>query len=285
MSLEARQKWAILARGWKDTGAPAAPSPQDISNYVEPLPRGGGRVLVLGCTPSLRNRLLSESFTPVSVDITREMLEMTTPLVTPAGAELLIQGDWLQLPLSDNSIEAAIGDKVLGNVMPSDWPALFSEVNRVLCSGGAFLTRASPHGEQLLEPPPRRAFGELVNKWVSLQKNGMRLENACSGLWEDCMDMSTERVTPYMGTQQLHRVIPATEKECVREAGADPEAVALVKRFVRNYWSSRHARWSAYTVEAILDAARVHFDFVGTYAASDYPEGDRQPVFHFVRHT
>jgi SAM-dependent methyltransferase len=211
------------------------------------------------------------------------MIDLTTPLVTQVGNDMLVQGNWLQLPLCDNSIDAVVGDKVLGNVMPSEWPELFADVKRVLRPGGTFITRASPHGEYLLEPPPRRAFRDLVSKWASFQREGMKLDDACSGLWEDCMDMSTEHVTPYIGTQQLIRVIPPTEIDCITEAGSDPGNILLVERFVQKYWPSRDARWSAYTLESIKTAARDYFDYVGKYAASDYPEGNRQPVFHFIR--
>lgn len=285
MKLEAQQKWTILASAWKDTGPPAAPSSQDVSNYVLHIPSGCTSVLVLGCTPALRNYLRSKSYIVVSIDITHEMIDVTKPLITGAGVEFMVQGDWLVLPLRDNSVDAVVGDKVLGNVMPDDWPKLFAEVKRVLHSDGAFLTRASPHGEHLLKPPPRRKFGELVSKWTSFLKKGMRLDDACSGLWEDCMDMSTDPITSSSGTQQLRRVVPTTKAACIVEAGADQDAILLVQNFIQKYWPSRDARWSAYTVESILTAASVNFDYVDAYTASDYPEGNRQPVFHFIRRT
>jgi len=282
-SVEVKEKWRILASAWRDTGPPAAPSPLDVSNYILHLPSAGAFVLVLGCTPALRNRLCLESYTVMSIDITREMIDVTAPLVVRAGGGSMIQGDWLQMPLCDNSFDAVIGDKVLGNMMPDDWPIFFAEVKRVLRPDGVFLTRASPHGIHLLEPPQQRSFSDLVVKWATFQKSGMKLDDACSGLWEDCMDISTDHINPHIGTQQLCRVIPITEAECVNEAGIDSVAISLVQTFIHKYWSSRNARWSAYTIESILQSAGIYFEYVNTYSASDYPEGNRQPVFHFIR--
>lgn len=282
---EAQEKWTILAEAWRDSGPPAAPSLQDVSNYVGHAPKGGTSVLILGCTPALRNRFLAKSYSVISVDITRKMIDLTTPLVTEAGVDILVQGNWLQIPVCNSSVDIVVGDKVLGNVMPGEWSQMFAEVKRVLRPDGTFLTRASPHGEHLLEPPPRRAFGELVSKWTSYLEMGMKLDAACSGLWEDCMDMSTEHDTPSIGTQQLLRVIPTTKEECLYTAGEDSDSASLVQRFIDNYWPSRDARWSAYTVDGILSASSHHFEYVNAYTASDYPEGNRQPVFHFVRRT
>lgn len=132
ISKESQLKWRILARTWKHTGPPAAPSSDDVKNYVSNIPKVSTRVLVLGCTPALRNALLAERYNVVSVDITREMIHMTTKLVSKKGSDFPVQGDWLQLPLCDKSVDAAIGDKVLGNVDPGNWEYLFSEIKRIL---------------------------------------------------------------------------------------------------------------------------------------------------------
>ncbi|MCL5428322.1 MAG: class I SAM-dependent methyltransferase [Chloroflexi bacterium] len=285
MSFEARQKWSILASAWKDTGPPAAPSLQDVSNYIGHISKRKATVLLLGCTSSLRNRLLGDSCKVVSVDITRRMLEATKPLVTESDADIVVQGDWLHLPLNNNEVDAVVGDKILGNVMPEEWAELFAEVKRVSRPTAPFLTRASPHGEDLLQPPAIRPFSELVKRWAIFYKEGMDIDSACSGLWEDCMDMSTVSITPFVGTQQLKRVIPITKIECLSSAGKEQHAISLVRLFIRKFWHSREARWSAYTVKGILTAASIHFDYVGQYTATDYPEGDRQPVFHFVSRT
>lgn len=282
ISKGSQQKWKILARAWKDTGPPAAPSPNDIINYICSIPKVSTRVLVLGCTPALRNALVAEHHNVISVDITKEMIEMTTKLVSKKGNDFPVQGDWLQLPLRDKSIDAVIGDKVLGNVDPNNWECFFSEIKRVLHPKGVLLTRASPHGKQQLELPKYQTFSEMIWKWLTFHKAGMDLNNACAGLWEDCMDMSTKLVTPYIGTQQLSRILPDTKAACIREANEDPDATPFTRYFIQKYWTSRNLQWSAYTVEGILSAASSYFDCLGTYAASDYPEGARQPIFHFV---
>ena len=254
-------------------------------NYSSHLPQSVVSVLVLGCTPVLRNYLKSKGYKVIAVDITREMINITRPLVADDGEELMIQGDWLYLPLPNNSVDAVVGDKVLGNVMPEGWPQLFAEIGRVLRMNGVFLTRATPHGKFFLQPPPHRSFVDLLTKWTVLYKAGMKLDNASSGLWEDLMDISTEKVTLSLGTQQLSRAIPDTQEECINAAGNDWYAYILVSDFIQKYWVSRYARWSAYALYSIQTVASHHFHFKDSYEASDYHEGDRQPIFHFVRHS
>lgn len=280
MTYEAREKWTVLAEGWSATTPPAAPSHDDVEAY---LMRAGreGRILLLGCTPAVRRAAVERGLRVLSVDITEAMLAHSARAVPPSHSDALCQGDWLDLPLVSGSIDVVLGDKVFGNVMPADWPRWLSELRRVLVPRGLFLTRASPHGTQDLTIATRQSFEEARERWLRAMEGETALEVACSGLWEDCMDSSTVRDGLRSGTQQLARLLPTSSEELLSTASS-AACIELTREFIRRYWDSRYARWSAYSEQALVDAVAGLFEFRGRHVAHDYPEADRQPVYEFV---
>jgi ubiquinone/menaquinone biosynthesis C-methylase UbiE len=271
-------KWSFLAANWNQAAPPASPSPEDLEHYFEYI-LPGNIVLVLGVTPSLREAAVSKGAFHISVDCTPDMIVKANEFVSTNNRSTVVQGDWRQLPISDNSVDRVIGDKVLGNLMPQDWPNVFSEVARVLRPKGRFITRATPHGKERLLINSGRSFKESILYWTKKHEEGLHINSASAGLWEDLMDASTNYETNQLGTQQLARVIPSTKDECMIIASRVLSDQSVFKAMIDRFWASRYSLWSSYCEDAIPQAAAPYFRFVELKNADDYEAGKRQPCF------
>jgi SAM-dependent methyltransferase len=107
---------------------------------VEHTPAGDlGSIAEICCGRGEMFRLVPKRFTHgVGVDISLRMLEKARAETTP-NRILFVQGDALQLPLRPASFDCVF---TLGGIHHvCDWPALFSEVFRILKPGGRFVFR------------------------------------------------------------------------------------------------------------------------------------------------
>jgi hypothetical protein len=96
------------------------------------------------------------------------------------------------------------------------------------------------------------------------------------------MDVSTECLTKYVGTQQLARVLPDSREGCLEGLPSGSTERLLAERFIDRYWPSREATWSAYSFDGVRQAVDGKLRLTQTYAANDYPEAERQPVICLV---
>lgn len=280
-----RAKWDLLASRWMHVQPPAAPSEQDADHYVRLCGEGGSRTaLLLGCTPLLRLRLRQEAETLICVDISPGMVQQSVFELPMGVNERFVVSDWLRLPIPMSSVDCIAGDKVFDNVDPTLWHDWLQELARVLKPGGSFVTRLAPRGNQRLVTPGRVSFVDLVHKWTDGIANGeSTLEHACSGLWEDCLAVSTVPVSKQVGTQRIGDVLPSTRGGCLAADPANEYSRALVDLFVARYWPSRCATWTAYSFEGALGAATDSFSVSETLVSFDYPESQRQPIVGFER--
>ena len=275
-----REKWRLLAEGWMSLTPPAAPSKGDVALYI-----GAGRVtsnsrvLLLGCTPALRQALDSHGAGFSTVDFTPEMLHKSLSVFPPAPAEIVTNADWLNLPFASNQFDCVLGDKVLGNVLPHDWPTWFASLHRVTREDAVVVTRITLPGRQESPSAESRTFADRVDYWSDLVSCGaMSVDHAISGLWEECMTASTEWLAEGVGTQTLARTTPDALEELLDDRSASTIKVDLLGAFRQRFWPSRNAKWSAYTLEGIRRTAEPWFEVSDLLHAADYIEAADQPL-------
>src|SRR5688500_17610235 len=105
-------KWQLLSKQWMNVQSPAAPSESDAANYVRLLGDGiTGRVLILGCTRTLRRVLSERARELICADISPGMMSRSEDVFARRVNESFVVTDWLDLPLEDASIDAVVGDK------------------------------------------------------------------------------------------------------------------------------------------------------------------------------
>lgn len=101
------------------------------------------RVLVLGATPELRDLVLGFGGELVTIDISWEMIEKTTPLMKYQNhpREIILKANWLNNPIKDNNFDVILGDAVTLNMPHSDQNKFFKEMKRLLKPGGFIILR------------------------------------------------------------------------------------------------------------------------------------------------
>lgn len=161
-----RDHWNDHARQWDRVGPPLRPCAEDIRLARELI--GGGdegagnrrHAVLLGVTPEVASMDWPRGTRLTAVDRCMEMIRGVFPgrkLAMPARA---VRGDWLSLPLPDDSADWVVGDGCYTLLAgPESYRALGREVRRVLRSGGRYLARLFVRPDQ--PEPVERVFDDL----------------------------------------------------------------------------------------------------------------------------
>lgn len=107
-----------------------------------------GKALEIGCGPGeIANYLKMKGLDITGIDISEKMIEIATRLNTHIDFRV---GDVFNLDYKSNSIAGIVAPYLIVNFKPEDLPAAFSEMVRVLVTGGQLLI-AFHSGNQELE--------------------------------------------------------------------------------------------------------------------------------------
>lgn len=279
------EKWELLSKQWMSVRPPAAPSEGDASNYLRLLGDGAlGRVLILGCTPTLRRVLTESAQELICADISPGMLTRSEEVFPRRLNETFVNTDWFRLPMERHTIDAVVGDKVFDNVPPGLWAEWLRGLAHVLKPGACFATRIAPRGRQALKVPASAAYEVIVHRWADLVRaRQAELEEACSGFWEDALASSTAMHTNQVGDQRISRVLPHSRRECLAPFKHGSVERDLVELVLARYWSARDATWTAYSLEGVIRASAPWFAVSAMLLAHDYAESSRQPTLGLER--
>jgi SAM-dependent methyltransferase len=280
-----KDKWDRLASTWTDAGPPASPSKGDVENFRTLLeevidPSNVLNAMILGCTPALRTMLAglgtSIHLNVVCVDFSRAMYERTTELITYRNPqERFVLSDWLSVDITEHEFDFVLGDKVIDNTMPDDWPVLFERIHHHLRPHGYFLVRLAPQNLAL----NGISFSESLDKWAELYSQHNRtLEGVVSGLWEEILGASAFRGGRRHYTQKTERFDDEVEVIRTRIDLLDQYKREVFEEFIRVFWDSKGDEWSSYDYEQILNAMSTYFVHDKTLYSSDYEVASRQPI-------
>ncbi|RUW45779.1 class I SAM-dependent methyltransferase [Mesorhizobium sp. M00.F.Ca.ET.151.01.1.1] len=123
--------WNAIRGHWKLLGPPLRPPAEAVETYHRELDLSEAHVVLLGVTPELAGL----GATMMAVDESSDMIAGIWPGDT--ASRKAVKGDWLDLPVSDASVDAVIGDgclSVLG--LSTARRALFAAIARVLRPDG-----------------------------------------------------------------------------------------------------------------------------------------------------
>lgn len=133
--------WRDYAAHWDKLSPPLRPHADDIQLYVHELGPEAD-TLLLGVTPEIAKLDLRG----VAVDRNAQMIERVWP--GPVNWRVT-QGEWLRLPLPDDSVQQVVGDGALTMLrFPTEYPLLLTELRRVLKPGGKIVLRLFAAPEQ-----------------------------------------------------------------------------------------------------------------------------------------
>ena len=124
---------------------PGRPCAEDVEMFREIFgqikPR---KILILGATPELRDLACDFTEEPVAIaDLSLVMLHEMARFLKRADPfkERWYFGNWLSLPIPDESFDMVIGDYSVKQIALRERPLLVEEVGRMLTPGGFFLIR------------------------------------------------------------------------------------------------------------------------------------------------
>jgi len=157
--------WERQADFWSHYPSPIRLSAEDIKIYSNFLSgkKDGGKVLILGSTPELRDLVAGEGNAKVyladfSYLMPVAMLKFTTR-VDPLK-ETWVKTNWLDLPFREGFFDMILGDLVLSQFPPDLELKFFKKVRFLLKNDGFFLSRFQFIDNSILH----NDIGELVKK-------------------------------------------------------------------------------------------------------------------------
>jgi len=283
--MQSKEKWNRLASTWVNTGPPASPSDEDISNFSNLLQdalsdKSTGTIMILGCTPKLRDLLCDfkgfKSFDVVCVDFSREMYERTTESVKCHNPrEQFVLEDWLTMDIGQQRFDAVLGDKVIDNVMPGDWTTFFERVHYHLRPHGYFIVHLAPQNMTF----KHITFSTSLDKWADFYRHYRgSLERAASGFWEEVLGATAFKGGMRHNTQKIERLEDEVEAIRMKLDSLDQYHQDVFNVFLRVFWNSREDEWSSYDYEEILWVMNKYFTHDKTLHSKDYIVASIQPI-------
>jgi SAM-dependent methyltransferase len=139
-----------IAKAWNTYFTPPSRiSPDEARKYGQWFKENRGKTAcVLGVTPEIREHLTKLGYQTTCIDINREMIcAMDSILKVKNPTERVLNENWLDNSLDDDSFDLVIGDAILPNVAWEERSVLLSEIKRIMKPDGLFITRAfcMPH--------------------------------------------------------------------------------------------------------------------------------------------
>jgi len=136
--------WEACAEAWHSAGSPWRPSAGDVAAYRRLAgSRLGGRVLVLGVTPELRDLVADAGGRAVVLDVSPAMYAAATAVLRHADAadETWIQDDWFDAPFPAGEFDLVVGDMIWWAVSVSNQHVLREAIHAALKPKGRLVSR------------------------------------------------------------------------------------------------------------------------------------------------
>mgnify|MGYP000666378151 CR=1 FL=1 len=120
----------------------------------------GGRMLILGSTPELRDLALAAGLVPVACDHSRQIWESMSKLMRQHGPEEFLNCNWLELP-EDRTYEVIAGDGSFVMLAPEQLEPMLRKISRLLRPEGVAVFKVGARSR----PFPVRLFAEAVAEY------------------------------------------------------------------------------------------------------------------------
>jgi SAM-dependent methyltransferase len=267
MSEALDQVWQRMSRCWKAMGPPLRPAPEDILRYQEVVDQcAAGRprlsALVLGATPEFASLRWPADAKLTAVDRSEAMLKHVWPL--PTGKV----GDWLALPLEDESQDLVLGDGVFTLLpFPDGYEALLGSIHRVLKPGGFCALR-------IFQQPARRE----TTREVLADLRGGRIGSFHALKWRIAMALH-ESTRQGVAVKDIWRFFHDTlnPQELARATGWPAEAIATIDSY-----RDQDARYTFPALAELRGLARALLPEVDCFVSA-YELGERCPIVTLYR--
>lgn len=281
--LNNKKKWDKLSLTWMDAGPPATPSKEDLFNYKtliwDCIKHNEGNILILGCTPGIREIFLQTEFINsiniICVDFSKKMYDKTTEFLKEKNPyEKFIEANWLDFKLGENKFDAIIGDKIIDNIPPKYWTIFFKNIQLHLKASGGFIVHLAPQNELL----KGASFTSLLSKWaINDISTPNSLRSITSGFWEELLGASAYKNGEH-NTQKIVRFENEVLAIIEHHQSLNESERKIFNEFIRVFWDSRKDEWSSYSYLGILKRMNKYFKLSKITYSADYKTAPKQPI-------
>jgi SAM-dependent methyltransferase len=252
--------WDAIRRHWQLLGSPLRPPPEAVETYGRELDLQSADVLLLGVTPELAGL----GRTMLAVDESAAMISGIWPGDT--ASRKAVVGNWLDLPIASESVDAVIGDGCLSALDSSTARlALFGEVARVLRPGGRAGLRlfASPQAPEDLHAV--RAL-TLAGGVASFHELKWRIAMCCT-------DGDPDRTIKVRAILDAFNALFADREELASSTGWALPVISTI-----DVYAASQASYSFATAAVLVDEALSRFDRVRLAPTGTYSVAERFPL-------
>ena len=137
-----KKQWKHHAKTWSLLKPPERPSLQEIKLYEKWVQKkAGGKAIIYGATPELRDLLAKYNFDVTLVDREPNMVRAMKELIEVSkGNEKIVIANWLKVPLKSHQYDLILCDHGIHHITFKDWPIFLTEAKRLLKPNGYLTT-------------------------------------------------------------------------------------------------------------------------------------------------
>jgi len=283
-------KWNRLAETWSLSTPPAVPSEEEVQIFqgctLKYKPRTTFRVVILGSTKELRKMFLKDSALADTkvycVDWSERMYSRSTEMGHISNPnECFVCEDWQKFRLTGEYADVILGDKAIDNVPYLLWEGLFEHLHSILRPGGGLVLHLGLTTDQFAGI----TFQGALSRWATaVDDRKATLDNAASGLWEDCLTGSA-----FVGGTDPHicslskYATEISEFRTKLPSITNATVISLFRELERLFGSSFDDEWAAYTMDEVQETAAAFFDVRGVYYAADYAAAPSSPIIELAK--
>ncbi|TIS53451.1 MAG: class I SAM-dependent methyltransferase [Mesorhizobium sp.] len=252
--------WNAIRKHWELLGAPLRPPAQVVEAYNRELDLAQSHVVMFGVTPELAG--LGASMT--AVDESLDMIAGIWPGDT--DTRKAVPGDWFDLPFSDASVEALIGDGCLSVIGAADLRCrLFASIARALKADGRAGIRLYALPEMRDDPQDVRALA-MAGAVSTFHDLKWRVAMTAIGDAPDYI-MPVRRIL-----EQFEALFP-DRAELSERTGWELPVIGTI-----DVYRNSPAVYSFAPAAAIVEEAEEYFGDVGTASTGTYGLAERCPL-------
>ena len=259
---EALAVWEADAEMWPSLGSPWRPSVSDTALY-----RGlagtklGGRVLVLGATPELRDLTAEAGAEPVVVEMSAAMHAATTRLLRRAdpSRETWIHGDWCEVSIPGGGFDLVLGDMIWWGMSVSRQHAVRDTIHAALEPDGLFVSRFRFADTSRADEDAVSAIGRYLEQLERGPGDEKMIRGAMMS-W----------IYDHTANRELHRLDLERARALVLSVATKPE-LSRHETFLRDLAGRlRGPNWTSQSREELLEIVGVRFELVQEERAEGY---------------
>ncbi|CAN7684620.1 class I SAM-dependent methyltransferase [Mesorhizobium sp. LjNodule214] len=252
--------WDAIRRHWQLLGPPLRPPPEAVEAYERELQLQSADLLLLGVTPELAGL----GKTLLAVDESAAMISGIWPGDTDTRKAVI--GNWLDLPIASNSVDAVIGDGCLSALDSSTARLhLLAEIGRVLKPGGRAGLRlfAGPEAPDDLAAVRELTMAGGVATFHELK---WRIAMSCTG-------GDPDRAIKVKAILEAFDALFADREELVSATGWDKAVIGTI-----DVYATSQASYSFATAAVLVEEASRHFSRVRLAPTGTYGMAERCPL-------